>query len=446
LIRFLAAEKERGDRRAIENFLRSGVSLQAILGGLSGLALWILAGPLARRWLQLPPELVGDAVISIRISSAAVLLGFVGLSYAAVPSALHRFDLMAMRTILLVTVQYIVVVLVLYSGGGLKEVVAVHAAGAAGILVYFAIMSRRLLGSVNVLPGWHSESVRTLLRFGRMKFPAQLSVTLIQQLDRIVLGVLLPVAQVSFYAVPVRVASRIGQVAETIASPIYPAVASHLVANRTEELHRQYRQGTRMVAVAAGGAMAVLGGFAYPLLRVWMGPDFAEASTWPLRVLLLAYSASALFTLPSVAADADARPGIPAAFLVAGSLVHTALLWFAVSRWGVLGAAVAVGVGFLIPLFFGVPMIHRRISALPSLFSMARELVGVASAVLATFVLIAFLLRVSDPGAGVAPLLGSLVGCMAAYLGFLLAFRGIRLEEIRSMFGGLASRFGAEGR
>jgi O-antigen/teichoic acid export membrane protein len=131
---------------------------------------------------------------------------------------------------------------------------------------------------------------------------------------------------------------------------------------------------------------------------------------------------------------------------VVGSLVHTALLWFAVSRWGVLGAAVAVGVGFLIPLFFGVPMIHRRISALPSLFSMARELVGVASAVLATFVLIAFLLRVSDPGAGVAPLLGSLVGCMAAYLGFLLAFRGIRLEEIRSMFGGLASRFGAEGR
>ncbi len=438
LIRFLAAENERGDRRALENLLRSGTSLQAILGAAAGTVLWFLADPLARRWLQVPPALVGETVVSIRISSLAVLFGFLGLSYAAVPSALHRFDLLSLRSILLLTVQYLLVVLVLYLGGGLEQVVIVYVAGTAGILLYLGLVSRRLLPRVNILPGWHGESVRTLLRFGRMKFPAQLAVNLIQQLDRIVVGVLLPVAQVSFYAVPVRVSVRVGQVAETIASPIYPAVAAHMVGERSGDLDRQYRYGVRMVAVAAGGAVAVLGGLAEPLLRVWMGPDFAQASAWPLRILLLAYSAGAFFTLPSVAADAAARPGIPASFLVAGSLLHAAVIWFAVSRWGVTGAALAVGLGFLIPFLFGIPAIHRRIRVLPSLGLLVREIRGVGLAVLATLALVAGLLRMGDPGAGVVPLLGALAGCTAAYLVFLLLFGGVRAGEIRDILAVLA--------
>jgi O-antigen/teichoic acid export membrane protein len=446
LIRFLAAENERGDRRALESYLRSGASLQVIQGGLAAVALWILAGPMAHHWLQVPPGLVGETVISIRISSLAVFLGFAGLSYAAVPSALHRFDLLALRTILVLTVQYLLVVLVLVLGGGLREVVLVYVVGTAGVLAYLVGVSRRLLPRVNLLPGWHPESVRTLLRFGRMKFPAQISVTLIQQLDRVVLGVLLPVAQVSFYAVPARVSLRVGQVAETIASPIYPAVASHLTGGRVNDLRRQYRYGTRMVAVAAGGALAVLGGLAEPVLRVWMGPDFAQTSVWPLRILLLAYSAGAFFTLPSVAADAAVHPGIPASFMVAGSLLHAALIWFAVARWGIVGAALAVAVGFLVPFLFGIPVIHRRIGALPSLASTAGEVKGVLLAVLGTIGIIAVLLRITDPGSGVAVLLASVVGCSAAYVGLLLMFGVVRLRDFRRMMGVLVPDSGGRAR
>lgn len=442
LIRFLASENERGDRRALEGYLRSGASLQAIQGGLAAAALWFLAGPLARHWLQVPPSLVGEAVLSLRISSLAVLLGFIGLGYAAVPSALHRFDLLALRTILVMTVQYLLVVLVLTLGGGLLEVVSVYVAGTAGVLVYLVLVSRRLLPRVNIVPGWHPESVRALLRFGRMKFPAQVSVTLIQQLDRIVLGILLPVAQVSFYAVPVRVSLRVGQVAETIASPIYPAVASHLTGGRVDELRRQYRYGTRMVAVAAGGALAILGGLAEPILRVWMGPDFAQASAWPLRILLLAYSAGAFFTLPSVAADAAVHPGIPAGFLVTGSLLHAGFIWFAVVRWGIDGAAVAVALGFLVPFLAGTPVIHRRIRALPRLSTMLRDTRGVVFAALATLAFTVVLTRVTDPGAGVVPLLGALAACTIVYLGSLLAFGGIRFGDVRRMIGAFSPASG----
>ena len=57
LIRFLAAENERGDRAALERYLRSGLSLQMIMGFGAGALLWLLSEPLARHWLQVPAGL-----------------------------------------------------------------------------------------------------------------------------------------------------------------------------------------------------------------------------------------------------------------------------------------------------------------------------------------------------------------------------------------------------
>ena len=435
LIRFLAAENERGDRDALQKYLRSGATLQMIMGGAAAVALWVLAGPLARRWLQVPPGLVEETVVSIRLSCFSVFFGFLGLGYAAVPSALHRFDLLAMRSMLLLSGQYLLVVLAVHLGGGLREVVAVYVAGTAGILVYLVLVARMLLPEVNVLPGWDRRSVGALLRFGRMKFPAQIAVTLIQQLDRIVVGVLLPVAQVSFYAIPVRVSQRVGQVAETIASPIYPAVASHMVGGRKDALRQEYGYGSRIIAMTAGGALAILGGLAGPILTVWMGPEFAQAGTWTFRILLLAYAASALFTLPSVAADAASRPGLQAAFLILGALLHGGMIWFAVGWWGIQGAAAAVLVGFLVPALLGIPVIHRQLPILPRLSFMIRDARGILLAVPATVVVVALLNRLLEPSAGAARLAAGLAAGVAAYLGLLFLFGGIRPGDLSRVLG-----------
>jgi len=264
-----------------------------------------------------------------------------------------------------------------------------------------------------------------------MKFPAQLSVTLLQQFDRVALGSLLPVAMVSFYAVPLRISQRLGQVAENVAGPFYPAVTSHLAAERIETLRRQYRQGTRMVMGAVCGAIAVLGGLAGPLLGVWMGVDFASHGTWPFRLLLLAYGASALFTLPSVAADAAGRPGIPAAFMVVGSLVHVAFIWLAVPHFGLSGAAGGVLLGFLLPLLSGVPTMHLRIAALPPLRSLFSE---VRSAVLAGAIsgLAAWAMsHAAYPSSGPLALIISLAVCSLLYLGLVFLLGGLRVEELR---------------
>jgi O-antigen/teichoic acid export membrane protein len=433
LIRFLATEKERGDLKRLEHYLRCGLSMQALLGGVFSLILFMVSGPLVHGWIQVPSEIQKDALDAFRLSSFAVFFGFMGVGYGAIPAALHRFDMLAFRTILFFSIQFSLITLVLSLHGGLHAVVTVYVASMAGVVVYLILVSKRLLPRTVLWPGWESTAALNLLRFGRMKFPAQLSATFLQQSDRIALGALAPVNLVSYYVVPQRISQRISQTSEHIASPLYPTISSHLVAKRIQALRHQYQQGMRMVLVVVCGAISVLGGLASPLLKVWMGDDFAREGTIPFRLLLIGYGASAVFTLPSVAADAAARPGIPAGFMVAGSLLHMVLLLVAIPRWGLTGAAGAVLCGYLVPLIFGVPALHRRIHALPSLASTVIECRGALMAGLLTLIAAGLISRSDYAGSGITPLLVSIGGASILFLLLAYALGGVRNQDFHRL-------------
>ena len=435
MIRYLATEHERGNRQAVEGVLRSGIAMLSGIGLLVALAFFFLAPLVVRIWLKVPTALTAEATASFRITAITAFLIFPIAGFAAVPVAVRRFDLVAARNLILYGVFYALAVAVLWSGGGLFQVAEAYMVGTLAMLVFLLIITPRLVPGVSLLPGWHGESVRELVRFGRYRFPTQVSTSLLQQFDRFAIAAILPVAQVSFYAVPARISQRVSLVVEQIAAPFYPAVTSHLAGDRDAQLADQYRHGLRLIAAVAGGAMVVLGGLAHPILSVWMGPEFGALGTWPFRILLAAYAAGALFLLPSIAAEAAGRPAIPAAFLVAGCLLHIPLVLFLTPRFGLIGTATGVLAGYLVPLTLGVREIHRRIGRLPGLIPLLREVRGVAIATVAAGTATLFLARTAFPGSGIPPLLVSMAAAGFAYLALLFTFRGIRPRDLRILAG-----------
>jgi O-antigen/teichoic acid export membrane protein len=433
LIRFVATANEQGDRNAVQAYVRSGITLQTLIGALASILLFAASNLIVHHWITTSASLHEEALLSFRLSAVAILLGFWISALSSIPAALHRFDLLATRTVVFFSVQYLMILIVLHFGRGLSEIIGIYVLVTAVTACYLAWVARRVLPGINLFPGWDSGAVINLLRFGCMKFPAQLSNTLLQQWDRIALGVRVPVDTVSYYVVPQRISQRLGQVAENIAGPFYPAVASHFVAERIEVLRNQYRQGVRFVALAVCGAIAVLGGLAVPLLSVWMGNDFAAQGAWPFRLLLVGYGASAMFTLPSVAADAAGRPGIPAAFLVTASLLHAVVLWLAIPRFGLPGAAGGVCLGFLLPLLLGVPVIHRKVPFLPPLSSVFNATFPMVLAGACTAGLSWLISLTPYPASGPVPLLGSLLTFSVIYLGLVFVLGGLRVHDFRRM-------------
>src|SRR5262245_8813 len=85
LIRFMARANEQGDQARVESYIRSGVAMQAGLGAFFSLALFAASG-LIVRWMQVPADLESEARAAFRLSSPAVLFGFLGVAYIAVPA------------------------------------------------------------------------------------------------------------------------------------------------------------------------------------------------------------------------------------------------------------------------------------------------------------------------------------------------------------------------
>ncbi|HET9233282.1 MAG TPA: polysaccharide biosynthesis C-terminal domain-containing protein, partial [Candidatus Eisenbacteria bacterium] len=207
-----------------------------------------------------------------------------------------------------------------------------------------------------------------------------------------------------------------------------------MTSGETDALRSQYRIGTRIIALVCMGMVAVLGGLAHPLLGVWLGEEFAASGTWVLRILLMAYAAGACFTLPSVAADAAGRPGLPAGVLSVASLVHVPLVLLGIHAWGIVGAALGLLAGMIL-LVFGAGVIHRRLAELPSLSVALRETRGALLAGFLTGSLALLVARSPFPSSGIGPLLLSLLGMGLVYVLFLYVFRGFLPEDARRLLG-----------
>ncbi|HET9233028.1 MAG TPA: oligosaccharide flippase family protein, partial [Candidatus Eisenbacteria bacterium] len=136
LIRFVAAEKERERHERAEAFFRSGLTLQLLVGVLTG-GLLVLAAPfLARDCFHVEARLLPEAITAFRISGVSLLLSFLIGAFAAIPAAMRRFDLLTVRTILFMTLQYGLIVLALRLGGGLRDVVLANLLGTLIGLVF----------------------------------------------------------------------------------------------------------------------------------------------------------------------------------------------------------------------------------------------------------------------------------------------------------------------
>ena len=117
--------------------------------------------------------------------------------------------------------------------------------------------------------------------------------------------------------------------------------------------------------------------------------------------------------------------------LTAGAVAHAGLLLLWIPRFGLNGAALAVGTGFLVPLVAGTPLIHRRVPDLPPLRSVVSGLRGTFLATIGAGVAAALAARTSYPSSGVLPLLVTLAAGTAVYVSLLFLFRGLRREDLR---------------
>jgi O-antigen/teichoic acid export membrane protein len=181
---------------------------------------------------------------------------------------------------------------------------------------------------------------RALLAFGGWNTVSNVVSPLMNTVDRVGIGAMVPVALLAPYAVATELATKAWLLTASVVPVYYPRFAQALPL-LPEQAARQLAQGARLLAALALPALVVMVALADPALRWWIGPPLAPEAARALQWLAVGLASNLVSAQLHLAlVQAAGRPAYAAwGHLVQLPLFVGGLLW-AVPRHGAEGAAV----------------------------------------------------------------------------------------------------------
>lgn len=189
-----------------------------------------------------------------------------------------------------------------------------------------------------------------------------LIVTLLTQLDRVILSGRLTLEAFGYYAFAANIATMLAQIVGALTSALFPQLAKLVSQSDDAAIERLYHTGCQVLAIAVLPFAVTSIVFAKPLLESWLSnPDFVDNTYRLVQVLLAGAAISGLVSIPYHTQIAYGWTRLSIVKNVVAIIVIAPLMWFLVGWFGAIGAGVAVVALNLGYLFVEMPIMHARI-------------------------------------------------------------------------------------
>ncbi|MBN2395434.1 MAG: oligosaccharide flippase family protein [Candidatus Atribacteria bacterium] len=193
--------------------------------------------------------------------------------------------------------------------------------------------------------------IRNMLNFSGYLFVEQLSITMFQQLDVVIVGMIINPSIAGIYSVGtsigVRLSSLIGQITEVMIP--YASLKDSL--NDREKLYKTFRKLSYYVSllVALIGVAAII--WMNELLTLWISADYAQKYTMFYQILIIAYSFISLTRPAHQTLTGMGKVKITSITYFITTIFMFGTLYLLAARLGFLGAVLSKGVMFLLGFY-----------------------------------------------------------------------------------------------
>lgn len=336
----LVAEKMgRGEGAQVPPLVWTALAAMLLLGLLGTLALAAIGPWLVHSALNIPAPLQAETLNALYLLAAAVPIVIITAGLAGILSALQHFGVLNAIRIPMGVYNFLGPLLVLPFSRSLLLVTALLAIGRLAAAILHFAFCLRVMPALRAYPGLRYASLRPLFHFGAWMTVTNVVGPLMVYLDRFVIGAVVSVAAVSYYATPYEMVTKLWIVPSAIAAVLFPAFAAgyHQDRERTAQL---YIRGTRYIALILFPVVLMITAFAREGMQWWLGDEFAQHSTPVLQCLAIGVFVNSLAHVSMALIQGAGRPDLSAKLHFLELPIYLAALWWAIHHHGILGAAV----------------------------------------------------------------------------------------------------------
>jgi O-antigen/teichoic acid export membrane protein len=345
IVKFVAQYRSRRDSGALNEILSTMFFVFAGFGALTYAVAIVIATHMDRLF-RLTPEQVHLGQMVLLIISLNVAAGTAFSVFGGVINGFQRYDLNNIVGTVSSVIAAAVNVAVLAAGYGLVELVA--ATTAVRLLTYVVYRSNayRVFPALRIRAGsFRIARLREVTLFSVYILLIDWANKLNYSVDALVIGAFLNTSAVAVWTVGQRIAEVTQRLTNQLNEVLFPAIVDNDSAARTDRLRSIFVQGTRLslaAVVPLGGTMMLMAG---PLLRAWVGPDFA-ASAVVLRLLTFTVIVRVGNSTANTLLKGTGKHRLVACTNLLAAIANLALSIAVVTRLGLAG----VGLGTLVPV------------------------------------------------------------------------------------------------
>jgi O-antigen/teichoic acid export membrane protein len=330
----------REDERDLSAISWTALWLMLVLG-VAGAGVLALAAPwLVERVLNIPGDLRQESLVSFYLLAISLPLVVTTAGLRGLLEAHQHFGAATALRVPLAVFTFVGPLAVLPFSDSLVPIVAVLGVGRLLTwLAYLRVCLRRysyLGGGIMV----RRRVIGPLMRYGGWLTVSNVVSPLMSSLDRFFIGAIMPLAAVAHYVTPFEVVSKLLVLPQSMMAALFPAFASGYVADR-ERSGLLFERALRAIVLLMFPLLFAIVLFAPEGLSLWVGPEFARASTPVLRWLAVGVFINSLAQPPVAIIQGGGRPDLTAWLHLVELPLYVAALWMLAHRFGIVGVAMA---------------------------------------------------------------------------------------------------------
>jgi O-antigen/teichoic acid export membrane protein len=339
LTKLIAEKLGTKEEEQLPSLVWTGLGMMCGTGVLGAFLMGAISPWLASSALRVPPNLQHETLLVFCAISAAIPVVIVTAGLRGILEAQQLFGIVnAVRIPLGILTFVCPWVALLFTSSLSWAVLSLIAARVVALFAYFiaAIVSMPALRSNR---SWQRSAVKPLVAFGGWMTVTNVLGPVMLYLDRFMIGSLLSVSAVAYYATPYDMVTKLLLIPISLTAVLFPAFATS--STDQEATIRLFRRGVNWILLALFPPVLMLVAFASPGLKLWLGNDFARNSSGVAQWLAIGVFINSLAQIPFALIQGVGRPDLTAKLHACELLVYLPLVYFLIRSYGVEGAAVA---------------------------------------------------------------------------------------------------------
>ena len=331
------AQMRHGPATEREQVFWTACLLNSGIGAAAGLGLYVAGGQMLEHWFRMSGSLHAEAARALPWMAIAVPIATVTAALTGTLEGLQRFStvnvIQSVGTALFQTVPLVTAYAV---GPQLQYVIpAAVIARLVTALPLFSAVRRAL--PLTGPPRMHAGYARQLIAYGSWVAVTNLVGPILHVFDRFLVGIVLGASAVAYYVVPFQLVNRSQIVPGALSRALFPHLSVVDSAEaRAVSIDAVVTLAAIMTPLTIIGLLVIA-----PFLRLWVGSTFASHAIPVGEILLFGIWINGLAFVPFALLQARGRPDVVAKFHLLEVVPFLLILWFALTRIGIAGAATA---------------------------------------------------------------------------------------------------------